>query len=415
MTPSSLVAPPVDALATPQALRTSIGTAAAGVCRARYGERLRALILTGSLARDEATFVREGEAWRLLGDAEFVAVWDSRRDLPPEPALIALRQEVEATLAARGIVGDVSVAAVPSAYLRSLPPHIFTYELRTCGDVVLGAPDILSLVPAFSSSQLSREDAWRLLCNRIIEQLEPLAGVGQGSASIPPTLHYRSVKLCLDMATSFLTFVDQYAPTYVERRDRLRTFAERNASTGDWPFPLHAFARDVSACTQWKLTPTMREGGENWESWARVREYARGLVRWELGHLVGAGALLPEGDLVVRWSRRQPIRARARGWLFALRREGWRQGWRRRDRWLRLLLKGSPRSCIYVAAIRLYFQVPDPWPFATPEGERSDVVSSREWLPVVAEHDGATARSGWRAVASEVTENYERFVVETRA
>src|SRR5690242_4138408 len=38
-------------------------------------EKLGAIILTGSLARGEATFVQEKTGWRVLGDADFFLVY----------------------------------------------------------------------------------------------------------------------------------------------------------------------------------------------------------------------------------------------------------------------------------------------------------------------------------------------------
>ena len=53
------------------ALRATIGTETARLCAERYGVHLRAVVLTGSLARDEATWRTDGIKWSALGDAEF--------------------------------------------------------------------------------------------------------------------------------------------------------------------------------------------------------------------------------------------------------------------------------------------------------------------------------------------------------
>ena len=45
------------------------------LCTQVYKNRLRAIVLTGSVARDEGTFVNTAEGMTLLGDAEFFVVF----------------------------------------------------------------------------------------------------------------------------------------------------------------------------------------------------------------------------------------------------------------------------------------------------------------------------------------------------
>ena len=65
------------------ALGAAVSEKAAELCARDYGPSLRAVVLTGSLARDEATWVRDGAGRRLLGDAEFLLVFEQRVALPP--------------------------------------------------------------------------------------------------------------------------------------------------------------------------------------------------------------------------------------------------------------------------------------------------------------------------------------------
>src|SRR5207249_7979397 len=186
-------------------------------CADAFGRELRAVILIGSLAREEATIVPIEGGTELLGDAEFLLLFHDRFPLPPASRVAGLESAVRARLRGEGLRAEVELSPCDSRYLRSLGPHVFAYEMRACGRIIWGDPDALSLVPSFPPEQIPREDAWRLLCNRLIEQLEPLSTLRWPCASPPVEVRYRTAKLYLDMATSFLLFAGAYAPSYRDR------------------------------------------------------------------------------------------------------------------------------------------------------------------------------------------------------
>jgi hypothetical protein len=397
------------------ALRATIGSETARLCAERYGGHLRAVVLAGSLARDEATWRTDGITWSALGDAEFLLVFTDTAPLPDLREVQELAQRIDSHLAGLGIVCPITLSPVHATYLRRLRPAIFAYELRTSGQVVWGDATVLSLTPPFPASAIPREDAWRLLCNRLVEQLE--VAPEMSDASIAPTepALYRTVKLHLDMATSFLVFVGGYEPTYRQRAERLSDLARRESRTDRYPFRLEPFARIVSTCAAWKL-----EGGEGpapeGVTWDGVIERARRLWRWELAQLGGASPDLPDQALLEAWLRRQPATDRARGWLHVLRKCGWQQSWRRWPRWAHLARRGSPRYLVYSAACRLLFELP------RPEGEGSDGIHEGEgweglWedLPVIRPWANQRRACPWQEAASEITWHYREFLVGTRA
>src|SRR5437899_5753955 len=170
----------VDAPADPslrEADSSLICAVVAEACADALAPQLRTLILTGSLAREEGTFRPAESGTVLLGDAEFLLLFHDQFPLPPAARVAALESVVEARLQREGLRAEVELSPCHSRYLRSLEPHMLAYELRVCGRTVGGDPDVLSLVPSFSCGSIPREDAWRLLCNRLIEQLEPLAWI----------------------------------------------------------------------------------------------------------------------------------------------------------------------------------------------------------------------------------------------
>jgi hypothetical protein len=385
-------------------LRDRICGVAREVCQREYGHGLRALVLTGSLARGEASFVEREGGWVLLGDAEFLLVFHEGASTPTD--VRGIQREVAHRLGRDVVAADVTLSAVRPAYLRHLPPSIFAYELRTCGVVVDGDGQILSLVPEFAPTVIPLEDAWRLLANRIVEQLEGAKELASDMVTLSDTVHYRAVKLYLDMATSFLVFVQAYAPTYAERAQSLRRLEKTPGI--EWPLPASDFADRVDACTRWKLGPTRAAAPEPRKFWEQAVEWAHALWRWELVHLVGPDPGAPTQVLMQRWMRQYPLAARLRSWAYVLRRQGWHRSWRHWPRWARLARLGSPRYCVYEAASELVF--------ALGKMRGSEASWVRGYLPVVAgAAQPAAPQPALAHLAAEIVANYREFLVETRA
>lgn len=378
---------------------------------ARHPRAIRSVIVTGSLARGESTVSIEATRAVVLGDAEFLVLFADEMPLPRASETRALADAIEHALRARGVDCPVTLSPVHSGYLRSLRPHIFAYELRTCGRVVVGDPDVLGLIPTFAASEIPIEDGWRMLCNRLVEQLETSFGPARAK-------RYRTAKLYLDMATSLLLFAGRYRPSYRQREAELRELARAGRPSDSFPFPLGPFAERVSLCTRWKLDgstepPDLR--------WGEAISDARLLWRWELAGLIATtGEIpdqrLPDQLLMDRWIRRQSLSDRARGWLYLLRRLGWHRSWGYWPHWIRLARRASPRYWVYGAACRLLFQLPDRLEAGT------DLPSdSTEWaaiaraLPTMPPEDPMAEGPAWPRLAEAITANYRTFLVETRA
>jgi hypothetical protein len=322
------------------------------------GAPLRALILAGSLARWEGSWVEVGGVNILLGDAELLCLLpDSAAPFRPA-ARRALEEQVVKHAAREGIRADITLTPVRERQLRTLPAHLFGHELRQTGRVLWGDRRALTLVPEHAARWLPREDAWRLLANRLVEVL-PAAMAAEPAAASPWGI-YPWVKLYLDMATSYLIFAGEYAPSYGARAGRLRDLVERRraADGGGEPGILTpAFAQQVETCTAWKLSPDAdieRVFGPGWRG--RALHDAQALWIWEMRQLTTEPSANPS-ELWDGWLRRQPRRARLRGWASAMRHVGGhRPGlW---PRWLRLARRASPRHWIYQAAMDLLYTPP---------------------------------------------------------
>lgn len=383
-------------------------------CRRSLGGGLHAAVLTGSLARDEASFVAGGGSWALLGDAEFLLVLKPDVRLPTAAWVEALSAEIERDLAGRRLSAHVSLAVVHDDYLRRLRPSIFAYELRACGQVVSGDEGALGLIPAFTPAEIPLEDAWRLLCNRLVEHLDAFRRQCLSPSGRTDELRYSTVKLNLDLATSLLVFLKAYEPGYVARARRLAALARGNFPGDALPFPIAELSGRVEDCTHWKLNPGSDLGGP-WTDWEASVALARRLWRWELERMTGVAPGVPDDVLWARWMRQQRPWSRVRGWLHVARAQGWHRGWRHWPRWVRLSWRSSPRYCVYAAATKLLFGVFTNMGTQGPEpaGNGWDRVLRR--LPVTRDPaEGRSAGSGWHVV-EEVAWNYHRFLVPTRS
>jgi hypothetical protein len=460
-------------LSTPKA---AICEVTAERCAEVFGARLRSVVLTGSLARDEATWIEDGEYCKVLGDAEFLLVLESTAGLSSASTIELMREEIENSLERRGIACRVGLSAVHPRYFKRLRPSIFAYELTKCGQVVWGDWDILALVPAFSAEDIPREDAWRLLANRMIELLE-VAGAANGTGArtlLPGTVpcnpipvscspfFYCTLKLYLDMATSLLVFAGAYEPTYRGRARALRLLhkaseAGSHDKVGRFPFDLQGLSERVSACTALKLgqdssagrglAPELKEGGGT--LWLDAVEYANRLWRWELASLVSERLVGPplrvcpersEGaayqadarrydflklsdrELMRQWMGLQPVGQRLRGWAYVLRRCGWHRSWRGWPRWARLGGKASPRYWVYAAACELFFRLGDLLaPVGELRGADVDIEELASWLPIqaIGDREKGTGKSehgpAWQRLASEIAWDYHEFLEGTRA
>jgi hypothetical protein len=391
-------------------VRERISRVADGAFRQRYGSALEAVILTGSMARDEATIVERGGVRTVLGDAEFLLIFRDPRARPLPEELAASARSIGDALAAEGIDCRIGADSAGVGYLARMRPHIYGYELRERGRVLSGDAAILGLIPAFQPGDIPPEDAVHLLMNRTIELAVKAAQLPDRPLALPEVVIYRSAKLYLDAATSLLVFAGQYEPEYAARACRLRGMAGECAGAA-WPFPLEEFARRVEAATAMKLGGILPAAGA-WDFFAGSLRSAGLLFEWELRRLTGAGAAVSGRALTGAWMRRQALAARLRGWLVLVRALGAGAAFPRIAEWVPRAAQASPRLWTYAAAAEIAFRIPEL--LAEPDCARDEQWDAvRRRLPVWSRerHPGD---SGWRMLAEDLGSNYENFLVGTR-
>jgi hypothetical protein len=379
-----------------------------------FRKKLKAIVLTGSVARGEASLIRKGDGWEFLGDVEFLIAFQDNAGLPSKPALDEIRQRIEDRLRRNNIQCAVDLSAVHPDYFRRLPPHVFSHELRECGQVVWGDGQILKTIPQFSAGEIAHEDAWRLLCNRMLELLECAAGISDGDEATDPKLRYRVLKLHLDMSTSLLVFLGKYAPGYRARLEIVRQLADREGAGEEYPFDMRGFADLLAACTSEKLGRAGAAAPLEL-SWRPAIRLAHKLWRWELEKLTAGRARGTDRQIFDAWMSMQPVGRRARGWLYVVRARGWHRSYREWARWLRLAGKGSPRYWTYLVASTLLFDAVEDDQASQQRPGRGDWASLDLLLPITSAAAATHAEISWRDVASDAALNYREFLVGTRA
>jgi len=383
-------------------------------CIQRWPTGLTAIVLAGSLARDEATFVNDGRHWQALSDAEFLLIFKKGAQLPSVNAIYEIQAQIAESLMADAIACPVSLEPAHSEYLETMRPHIFGYELRTRGRVVWGNPAALQSIPDFRPNDIPLEDAWQLLSNRLVEQVELAANLEPGAATFPTALGYHAIKLYLDMAASFLLFVGAYEPTYRQRAEALDTLSTRSAGIPDLPFEIRHFAEKVCQATDWKLHG-MAGAETGWPFWKSAVSHAWLLWRWELALLTNSEPWESDSNLRKKWAARQPLGSRLRGWAFAVRHCG-SAGIRNWPRWFLLALHGSPRDWVYSQASDLCFRLPWFLGQGCKQHSRSaDWKSTLNVLPLASPDSAPRSGCHWQRVARQIARNYHEFLEKTCA
>lgn len=310
-------------------------------------DRVLAVVLTGSVARAEASVLRGADGLRLLGDVELLVILRSPGHFAEmRRSMVALSREATRVLGAGGRAASVEYSPADADYLRRrIRPSIFAYDLKTHGRVLWGPADLLASIVPFGADEIPREDALELALNRTLE-----LSSGEGGDE-PDRAGYQVVKTVLDLAGSALAFSRAYVSPYASRPRAYTSLARREpelyAALGG-----EAFVRELEAAARAKLAPALDllPLRDLEVRRARVLEWCGALCVWEMRRMLGCpSASLVE--LIDAYLADEPVTGRLRGWL--------KYGTHplrppralRPARALRLLGRGSPRRLVYAATL----------------------------------------------------------------
>ncbi|MGH9647003.1 MAG: hypothetical protein ACRD4E_09330 [Bryobacteraceae bacterium] len=197
------------------------------------------LILTGSFARGEATLLADPEVGvRWLSDIECLVVFpaDKRRAPIAEVDQLLRGIESERNLQSSNIGSGIKLElrSIQTPRLARLRPAIFSREFLAHGKLLWGEPAALPWPRWYhAGSEIPAADGFRLLNNRIMEQLAVRLNDERGSEDRISRSYWVS-KFWIDLATSLSIFLHCYVTTYLGRQASIETtLAARPELFGD--------------------------------------------------------------------------------------------------------------------------------------------------------------------------------------
>jgi hypothetical protein len=281
------------------------------------------VLLTGSFARGEGTVIPHPlTKSRWLSDVECLVVVRggvvSRQEIQRSMRQVEQETNTDCSNAARGI--KVELRAILAEGMLRLRPAIFTQELSEHAKLLWGDPAAIPFPQVLSSGEgISKHDAFRLLNNRIIEQIA-VRSEHADRASDGTAVAYSLAKFWVDLGTSLSVFLGCYRAGYRSRQkpveDALRAHPEilgaemtgrliyrfRNATAqklGEAEFPFGVLAGEFSEAV----------------------EIARATWNWESGQLLRTSTAAADWrGIFARLSSLETAPQRLRDWARALRR-----------------------------------------------------------------------------------------------
>lgn len=366
-----------------------------------------AVVLTGSFARGEGSVARVDGRLKVLGDMEFMVFFHADACLDyVQDALVNQAKRLEEHMADCGIDCAMEFSPVTIEYAQSLRPHIFGYELLRHGHRLWGRDPFIDVL-RFPATAIPKWDAWRMLNNRVIEQLQWLDMLQDGDRDLLQSAFYQVVKCYLDIATSLLIFKGDYRDRYAERAEALAAWSNEVKGCDDMSF-LPLVVERVTSCTQFKLWPDLTRtplGVCLAQSDAeKLRHDVRGAMlalvpvirevwRWETAQLSGCQLDTATNDRSLREAvlKTQSRWEKLRGWakIALMPAVGRQYGFLRRM--TTLLQRGSPRYLVYCIASALYFFLPQ-----ILDGNQFEAGQLENLLPVSFGQHAGNPRPWWR-------------------
>jgi hypothetical protein len=297
----------------------------------RLVERVRAcpaapcvagVLLTGSFARGEGTVIahpRTRSRW--LSDVECLVVVRggvvSKQDIQRSMRQIERDTNSDCGNAARGI--KVELRAIHPQGLLRLPPAIFTMELCEHAKLLWGDPAAIPVPPAPSDgATISRRDAFRLLNNRIIEQIAVRSEYAD-CASDTTAVAYSLAKFWIDLGTSLSVFLGCYRPGYRSRQKPFEEALDAHQEILGAELCSRLIVRFRNAMSQ-KLGESGFPSGDLTHEFSEAVEIARATWNWESGQLLGTNGVAADWrGIFARLGRLETSAQRLRDWGRALR------------------------------------------------------------------------------------------------
>jgi hypothetical protein len=287
------------------------------------------VLLTGSFARGEGTVIpHPGTRSRWLSDVECLVVVRGgvvpTREIQRSMRQVELDTNSDRGNAARGI--KVELRAILTEGMTRLRPAIFTSELCEHAKLLWGDATAIPFPPVPSSGEgTSKHDAFRLLNNRIIEQIAVRSEYADGAID-STAVAYSLAKFWIDLGTSLSVFLGCYRPGYRSRQKPVEDALRAHQEILGAEMCGRLIGRFRNAMAQ-KLGQTGFSSSELTGEFSEAVEIARATWNWESGQLLGTSAVAGDWRAIfARLSRLETAAQRLRDWARMLRQpSGWRQ------------------------------------------------------------------------------------------
>jgi hypothetical protein len=251
------------------------------------------LLLAGSLARDEGSFLLTPAGPQLFNDVDLVLVTER-----PVPAAVASAWEREATLLLAPdspYDGDglsplglhVDLAVLPRSRLGRLPCTLFNFDLLSAR--VLAGENVLPELPPFRPSDIPAREALLLLGNRCLSLCE---SAGPPKAGTALWMYYHALKAVIDAGAALLILSGRYRTPQGERLSVLESVlrADYPSLLARWP---HLTQMVEAAAAERRRLRADTTWGEAVARWRQAREVILHTMRCSLVRVLGQSERSP--------------------------------------------------------------------------------------------------------------------------
>ena len=131
------------------------------------------IYLTGSVARNTATFIEKNEEFYLQSDLDFVVICSPKIILKSLLKIKPLSNKITEKLRKEKLLSHVSISVITESTLKNMLPTIFYQDFSNNGKLVYGR-DLKEIFPKYKTKDIPSKDIYRLIFNRMTELLAAL-------------------------------------------------------------------------------------------------------------------------------------------------------------------------------------------------------------------------------------------------
>ncbi|MGO9594879.1 MAG: hypothetical protein ACLPZ0_14485 [Steroidobacteraceae bacterium] len=241
----------------------------------------------------------------------------TKREIRRSLRQVELDTNSDSRNSARGI--KVELSPILTQRMAGMRPAIFTCELCEHAKLLWGDPAAIPVprVPS-SGESVSRYDAFRMLNNRIIEQIA-VRNAYADRASDSTTIAYSLAKFWIDLGTSLSVFLGCYRPGYRSRQRPVEDALRAHQEILGAEMSGRLISRFRNAMAQ-KLGQAGFPSGDPAQEFSEAVEIARTTWNWESGQLLGTDTVAGDWRAIfAQLSGIETAAPRLRDWARVLR------------------------------------------------------------------------------------------------